>query len=96
MDAKTRIKVLFVVRVCLWIVAAVSTCWWMYYSVKLHIDGIYDVHVYAAILRPVFYPAVLISVAAIFIAFRLYAVSKRLKDEEKHRVEEEKKENAGL
>jgi hypothetical protein len=93
MDAKTKIKVLFGARVCLWIVAAASTFWWMYYSVKLHIDGIYDVHEYAYYLRPVFYPCVVIAVVAIFISFRLYAMSKRLKQEEKEKGETE---NAGL
>ena len=89
MDAKQKIKLLLGVRICLWIVAAASTFWWMYYSVKLHIDGIYDVHEYAARLRPVFYPAVLIAVAAIFVSFRLYAMSRRLKDTLKEQKEEE-------
>ena len=72
-------KILFIIRVCLWITAFVSTAYWMYYSVKLHMDGIFDYHTYAALLRPVIYPCLIISVAAICLSFALYALSKKLK-----------------
>ena len=74
-----KIKILFILRVFLWIVAFISTVFWICYSFKLHLDGVFDYHTYAAMLRPILYPCLIISVAAICISFALYAVSKNLK-----------------
>lgn len=81
MDHQTeqKIKLLFIIRICLWIVALVSTIRWIYYSIKLHMDGIFDYHTYAAMLRPILYPCLIISVTAVCVSFALYAVSRKLK-----------------
>jgi hypothetical protein len=73
-----KIKILFIIRICLWIVALGSTICWIYYSIKLHLDGIFEYHTYAAMLRPVLYPCLIISVTAICISFALYAISRKL------------------
>ncbi|WP_029319736.1 hypothetical protein [Butyrivibrio sp. AE3004] len=75
-----KIKRLFVIRVGLWIVAFASTAYWIYFSIKLHMDGIFEETEYATLLRPVLYTCLLIAVAAICISFALYRRSKKLKD----------------
>ncbi len=79
MDRQNEIKTLFIIRVCLWIVALVSTVYWIWYSIKLHVDGIFDYHTYASLLRPILYPCLIISVTAICLSFALYAVSRKLR-----------------
>ncbi len=74
------VKALFIVRICLWVVALISTVYWIWYSVKLHTDGIYDPYEYALLFRPVFYPCLAVSVLAICISFALYAVSRKMKE----------------
>ena len=92
MKSETRIRILFAIRVILWITALAATVVWMYYSVKLHIDGIYDVHEYATILRPVLYTCLAISFAAIAISFGLHMLTVRIrkkdKDEQDHSLAE--------
>ncbi len=83
MKKETQIKILFVIRVCLWITALISTAYWMYYSVKLHIDGIYDVHEYATALRPILYSCVAIAVAAVAISFGLHVLTVKIKNKDK-------------
>ncbi len=87
MKPETQIKVLFIIRICLLIVALTATIWWMYYSVKLHIDGIYDVHEYATILRPVLYVCVAISVAAIAVSFALHMLSVNIRKKYKEEID---------
>ena len=78
-NTSDKIKILFIIRVCLWIVAFASTVYWIYYSFKLHLDGVFEYHTYATMLRPVLYPCLLISVSAVCLSFALYAVSKSWK-----------------
>ncbi|MCR5092852.1 MAG: hypothetical protein K6B72_02660 [Lachnospiraceae bacterium] len=81
MDQNERkVKLLFVIRVCLWIVALAATVYWIWYSIKLHLDGIFDYHTYADLLRPILYPCLIISVAAICLSFALYALSRKFKE----------------
>jgi hypothetical protein len=77
---RTSVVVLFVIRVCLWIVAFVSTVYWMYYSYMLHSQGIYDPAEYATYMRPVLYTCLMIAVLAVCASFILHAVTKRLKN----------------
>ncbi len=77
--AKTQIIVIFVIRVMLWITALVSTVYWIRFSFKLTMDGIFAPEEYAPILRPVLYRCVIIAVVAIAISFALYALSKHIK-----------------
>ena len=76
---KTRkeVMIIFAVRVCLWITALASTIYWIYYSVKLHREGIFDPSLYATLLRPVLYTCLVIAVAAVCISFALRAYSKK-------------------
>ena len=74
------IKVLFIIRVCLWITCFIPTIHWIYYSFKLTYDGIFDPFEYAAALRPVLYPCLGISLTALCVSFALHAVSKRFKE----------------
>ncbi len=78
----TAVIILFVIRVCLWVTALVSTVYWIWFSAKLHADGIFDPHEYATALRPVFYTCVVIAFLSVALSFVLYAVSKKI-DQEK-------------
>ena len=80
MNHLNEIRALFIIRICLWIVAFVSTVYWIWYSIKLHVDGIFDYHTYASLLRPILYPCLIISVAAICLSFALYALSRKLRE----------------
>ena len=80
MKTKTKIRILFIIRICLWITALISTGYWVYFSFKLtYVDEIFDPYEYASLLRPVLYPCLIIALAAIGISFALYAQSKKLK-----------------
>ncbi len=77
--AKIQIIIIFVIRVCLWILALVATVNWIIYSFKLNMDGIVDPEEYSPLLRPVLYRGVIIAVAAIGASFALYALAKHIK-----------------
>jgi len=77
--AKKQTKTLFIVRICLWVIAAVSTGIWIWYSIKLHNDGIFDPYEYATLLRPVFYTCLIIAIAAICISFLLRKITIEIK-----------------
>ncbi|MBE5844392.1 MAG: hypothetical protein E7302_09455 [Butyrivibrio sp.] len=79
MEAKNIIKGLFVVRICLWIVALGSTIYWINYSRVLHSQGIYAPEEYSPLFRPVFYTCLIITIAAICLSFFLHSVGKKLK-----------------
>ena len=70
-DVMILLKVMFGVRVVLWIVAAVATAWWIGYDIKLRALEIFDPYEFASLFRPVFYTCIIISVAAICIAFAI-------------------------
>ena len=70
---------MFIVRICLWCVAFISTLYWMNYSDKLYRMEIYDPHEYATLLRPVLYTCLIISVVAVCISFALHAWTRKLK-----------------
>ena len=78
-EADAKIRLLFIARVLLWVVALTATGIWMYYSVKLHMDGIFDPYEYASHLRPVLYGGLIISIASVGVSFALYAQSRKLK-----------------
>ena len=77
--ARKKIFILFIIRIFLWFVAAVSTVIWIYYSWELHHDGIFDPSEYATRLRPVLYTCLIISIAAVCTSFALYALTKRIR-----------------
>ncbi len=73
----TRHKGLLAVRICLWIVAFATTVYWIYYSIKLHREGIFDPAEYSTALRPVLYTCLIISIAAVALSFVLYRIDKK-------------------
>ncbi|MCR5501449.1 MAG: hypothetical protein K6F53_00405 [Lachnospiraceae bacterium] len=77
-DPGTPVKVLFIIRILLWITAFGATVYWMGYSVKLHREEIFDPYEFAIRFRPVFYPCFLTAVIAIGLSFALYALGKRI------------------
>jgi hypothetical protein len=76
---ENKIKIIFGVRVCLWCTALVSTIYWIYYSIKLHREGIFDPAEYATRLRPVLYTCLIIALVAVIVSFILHAWSKKLR-----------------
>ncbi len=78
-DLKTKVRIILYIRTCLWIIALVSTVYWMYYSAKLHANGIYEPAEYSPLMRPVLYTCLGIAIVAVCISFALHTVSKRIK-----------------
>ena len=74
---KDKLTGIFICRICLWIVALLATIYWIYYSIKLHREGIFDPAEYSTLLRPVLYTCLAISILAICVSFALRAYSKR-------------------
>ena len=79
MTPSKKIKLLFAGRVTLWLIALVSTGYWMWLSGELYHRGIYNPEEYAKYLRPVLYTGVIIAVAAIGLSFVLYGQSEKIK-----------------
>ena len=77
--AKIQIKIIFVIRVLLWLVALLATVNWIIYSVKLYADGIVIPEQYSPLLRPVLYRGVIVAVLSIATSFALYALAKYIK-----------------
>ena len=77
--ADKKIKIIFIIRICLWITALVATIYWISYSVRLHMNGIFDPAEFAYYFRPVFYTCLIIAFAAVGLSFALYAYSKKIK-----------------
>lgn len=76
-----RVKILFVFRVLLWIIAAGATIYWIYWSFHLYTIGIHIVNDYATVMRPILYKSVAVSAVAILISFKLHAISEKIKKE---------------
>lgn len=72
-----RHKGLLATRICLWIIAFATTAYWIYYSIKLHHEGVFDPAEYSTALRPVLYTCLIIAVAAVAISFVLYRIDKK-------------------
>ncbi|MCR5509385.1 MAG: hypothetical protein K6F54_00295 [Lachnospiraceae bacterium] len=77
-ESTTKKKILFAIRVCLWIVAASATIYWIWYSARLHMMGIFEPAEYAVYFRPVFYTCLIITISAVGLSFALYALGKRI------------------
>ncbi|MCR4727930.1 MAG: hypothetical protein K5796_04685 [Lachnospiraceae bacterium] len=78
--AKKQVKIIFAVRILLWIIAFASTLVWVIYNFKLNAEEISDPAEFAARFRPLFYTCLGISVIAVCVAFALYMVSKKIKE----------------
>lgn len=77
--AKKTIKIIFGIRILLWIVAFIATMYWAVWSFKIYAMGIYDAYEYAAMLRPVITKGLIISVVCIVVCFVLRHISDTLK-----------------
>ena len=86
--AKKQIKQLFMIRVCLWVAAFISTCVWIWYSWELYRQEIFDPHEYATRLRPVLYICLGIAIVSIIVSFILHAKSSKIKRQLKFYVEQ--------
>ncbi len=73
------VRNIFIMRAVLWLVAFVSTLYWIVVSFKLYSDGIFDPYEYATILRPILYTCLIIAVVAIIFAFILRRISDEVK-----------------
>ncbi len=81
LDGECRsVKVLFCIRIALWISALVLTLHWVYVSFDLYAKGIFDPHEYATILRPILYRDFLASLACVIISFILRGISDKIKE----------------
>lgn len=77
--AEIKIKIIFGIRIFLWVTAFASTAYWIWYSFKLYNDGIVLPEEYSPLLRPVLYRGIIISVAAIVLSFVLRSVARKIK-----------------
>ena len=78
---KNQIIALFFTRVVLWVIAFVSTVYWIHFSAALKAAGFLAPEEYSPRMRPVLYTCLIISIVAICVSFALYAVSKKIKKE---------------
>ncbi len=81
------VKIIFGIRICLWVVALGLTVHWIYWSFKLYAMGILDVYDYAKHFRPLFYQDLIITFIVICLSFLLRSISDRIKGKIKHSEE---------
>lgn len=80
---KTR-RIMFIIRICLWIIALSATVYWIYWSFKLYTMGFLDEHEYAVAFRPIFAKGLFTSLIAVGISFIFRRISDNIKDNMKH------------
>ena len=78
------VRILFIIRIILWITAAVATYNWIGWSFKLYNMGIFDVHEYSGYLRPILGRDLLIAAVSICLSFILRSISDKLKKKQTH------------
>lgn len=79
MGKEKKVRILFLIRIALWITAAAATFYWIYWSFKLYAMGIYDVYEYSGYLRPIFGRGLLIAFVSLCISLILRSISDRIK-----------------
>ncbi|MCR4597768.1 MAG: hypothetical protein K5678_01895 [Acetatifactor sp.] len=77
--AAKLVKTLFGIRITLWVIAVISTLYWIHYQQELYNKEIFDAYEYSELLRPVLYTCLGISLAAVCISFVLRAISDQVK-----------------
>lgn len=77
------VRILFIIRIILWITAAAATFYWIVWSFKLYGRGIFDEHEYSSYLRPILGKGLLIAVVSICLSFILRGISDKLKEKMK-------------
>ena len=78
------IRILFIIRIILWIIATAATFYWIVWSFKLYNMGIFDVYEYAQYFRPIFGRGLLIAIVSICLSLILRSISDRLKKKMKY------------
>lgn len=84
MDKNRIVRILFFIRVVLWVVALAATVYWIVWSFKLYEMGIHDENDYGRHLRPILGRGLLISFGSIIFSLILRSVSDRIKRGQKH------------
>lgn len=79
--SEKKIKIIFAIRVLLWLVALGFTGHWLYWSFYLYHQEIFEVGQYAEIFRPILYKDLAVSVACIVVCFILRKISDTIKKE---------------
>ena len=83
------IRILFIIRIILWITAAAATYYWVSFSFELYERNIFDVHEYSDYLRPVLGTGLLIAVVSICLSFILRGISDKIKKKIKSEIHDE-------
>ena len=73
------VRILFIIRIILWIIAVAATFYWIVWSFKLYQMGIFEVHEYSSHLRPILAKGLFIAVVSICLSFILRSISDKLK-----------------
>lgn len=87
MSNEKKVRILFTIRACLWLIAAGATAYWIRYSFKLYEYGVIDEHEYAVKLRPVMAKGLLIAVVCIAVCLVLRSISDKIKQKIKYTVD---------
>lgn len=77
------VRILFIIRIVLWIIAAAATYYWISWSFKLYNMGIFDVYEYSGYLRPILTKGLIIAAVSICLSLILRTISDKLKKKEK-------------
>lgn len=77
---KKIIRILFIIRISLWIIAAAATFYWIVWSFKLYNMGIFEVEEYGKYFRPIFGRGFLTAIVSICLSFILRSISDKLKE----------------
>lgn len=79
-----KIRILFIIRICLWLVCAFGFAYWIYWSFESYnYINETDYHEYATFFRPYFRTGIIISVVSITVSLVLRLVSDATKREMK-------------
>ena len=70
------VRILFIIRACLWTTALAATVYWIYWSFKLYDLGHNDVYEYSGLSRPILTRGLLISLACLGISLILRRIKK--------------------
>ncbi len=89
-ETDKRVRVLFIIRVCLWVGALAATIYWIVWSFRVYELGYYDPYEYAGVFRPIFWKGFLTACGCIAVSLILRTVSDKIKKEnDRKRIEYE-------
>lgn len=78
-NAFRKIRILFYMRIVLWVIAIAATVYWIYWSFRIYEMGIHLVEDYAAAFRPIFGKSLLVTAISIAISLGLRRISDNIK-----------------